>query len=352
MITATRADDIAAACVSAGLEAGRRIRELVHAMPPLERARPCTSILKPHGGYGAKQVDAAAEAVGLEHLERLSHAIGHPIALLVESEPLGTHRIGSAGGAVVWACMDAIDGTVKVAGLGASSPRRVAVGNDGGWAAGFAFTAPTERDAAELTIGDFTVAVVVDGNPTRYRAYPQDLVARPGIAGLETLEVTDGVGRRVFTSESTDLGQAMVFLDVFQAYDLATRREGDDVLGVALYALLTNRHAGGAFDVVRQYANLSALGRVMLGWRDEPIWLESQGAAYVVVNENLANLLPAVTLITGAGGFSVDFAGRPLRERRLAEGRTSVIHAANEPICRDLLAIVQQARSLGHRFRP
>ena len=321
-------------------------------MPALERVRASTSILKPHGGYGAKRVDAAAEAVALEHLERLSHEIGHPIGLLVESGTTGTHRIGVAHGPVVWTCMDAIDGTVKVAGLGAPGPRRVAVCNDGGWAAACAFTAPTERDVAALTLGDFTVAVVVDGNPTRWRAYPQDLVARPAGAGLETVEATDGAERRVFTSESTDLGQAMVFLDVFQAYDLATRRDGDDLIGVALYALLTNRHAGGAFDVVRQYANLSALGRVMLGWRDEPVWLESQGGAYVVVNENLANLIPAVALIAGAGGVSVDFDGRPLRERPLAAGRTSVIHAANDAMCRHLLALVHQARSLQHRLRP
>ena len=288
---------IAAACARAAVAAGRRIRDLVHAMPPVERARPSRSILKPGGGYGARKVDAAAEAVGIEHLERLSDEIGHPIELLVESGALTTHRIGRArGAAAVWACMDAIDGTVKVAGLGASRDRRVAIGNDGGWAVAFAFTAPTQKDAAAITLGDFSVAAIVDGNPTRYRAYPQDLVVTPGAEGPEAVEVTDGVGQRVFTSSSTELGQAMVFLDVFQAYDLATRQPGDDTLGVALYRLLTNRHGGGAFDVVRQYANLSALGRVMLGWRAAPVWLESQGAAYVVVNENLANLIPSVAL--------------------------------------------------------
>jgi hypothetical protein len=333
------------ACAGAAVAAGRRIRELVHAMPPVERARPCRSILKPDGGYGAKQVDAAAEAVGIEHLERLSEEIGHPIELLVESKPLTSHRIGRPrNGGVVWASMDAIDGTVKVAGLGVSNARRVAIGNDGGWAAAFAFTTPTEKDASALTLGDFAVAVIVDGNPTRYRTYPQDLVVTPGADDLETVEVTDDLSRRVFTSASTDLGQAMVFLDVFQAYDLATRRLGDEALGVALYRLLTDRHSGGAFDVVRQYANLSALGRVMLGWRDADVWLESQGAAYLVVNENLANLIPSVAVIAGAGGLSVDFDGRPLRARRLADGRTSVIHAANPVVCRVVLDLVIRAR--------
>jgi fructose-1,6-bisphosphatase/inositol monophosphatase family enzyme len=89
---------------------------------------------------------------------------------------------------------------------------------------------------------------------------------------------------------------------------------------------------------------------VLFGWREPPVWLESQGGAYVVVNENLANLIPAVVLVAGAGGVSVDFDGRPLRERGLAAGRTSVIHAANDTLCRQVLALVHQAVSLRHRF--
>jgi len=332
------------ACTAAALEAGRRIRETVHGMHPLERGRASTSILKPTAGYGARRVDAAAEDVGIVHLERLSRDIGLPIDLLVDPRNGTAHRIGRGGPPVVWACMDAIDGTVKVAGLGEPSSSRVRVANDGGWAAAFAFTAPTDKRLEDLVIADFTVAIVVDGNPTTYRSYPQDLVARPGKRGLETVEVTDGVERRVFTGSSTTLGQSFVFLDVFQAYDHATRREGDEALGVALYRLLTDRHGGGAFDVLRQYANLSALPRVLLGWREAPVWIESQGAAYLVVNENLANLIPAVPLVAGAGGISVDFAGRPLGLRRLVDGRTSIVHAANEPICRQVLALIASAQ--------
>jgi len=78
------------------------------------------------------------------------------------------------------------------------------------------------------------------------------------------------------------------------------------------------------------------------------VWVESQGAGFVVVNENVPNLIPAVALVAGAGGLSVDFDGRPLRDRRLAAGRTSVIHAANEPLARRLTAIVAAARARGH----
>jgi hypothetical protein len=114
---------------------------------------------------------------------------------------------------------------------------------------------------------------------------------------------------------------------------------------VELYRRLTDRHGGGAFDVLRQYANLSALGRVLFGWREPPVWIESQGAAYLVVNENVPNLIPSVPLVAGAGGVSVDFAGAPLAGRPLRAGRTSVLHAANEALCRRALALVAAARA-------
>jgi hypothetical protein len=336
---------IARACADTGLRAGRAIRELVHAMPPGERGRPTRSVLKPSGGYGARHVDAEAEALGLAHLEKLAADLDLAIELLVDPSAGITHRLGRARGeARVWASMDAIDGTVKVAGLGAPVPGRVRLANDGGWAAAFAFTPPTAKRPEELRFGDFRIAAIVDGNPTRHRVYPQDLIALPDGDGVVSLEVDDGE-RRVHTTSSEDLGQLWVFLDVFQAHDLDTCRPRDAEVGVELFRLLGNRHVGGAFDVLRQYANLSALARLLLGWREQPLWVESQGAGLVVVNENVANLLPAVPLVAGAGGVSVDFDGRPLLARRLADGRTSVVHAANEALRARLVALVATARA-------
>jgi hypothetical protein len=337
-------DTLPRACAGAALVAGRAIRRLVHTMDPLRRGDPCTPRLKPGGGHGARRVDADAEALGLQHLDVLARTIDCAIEVLVDPAAGLTHRIGH-GTRTVFASLDAIDGTVKVAGLGPPRADRVRLANDGGWAAGFAFTAPTERPLGEIAFGDFTVAVVVDGNPTRHRAYPQDLVTLPSAVGPVTWEVTGQPWRRVFTTTASDLGQLWAYLDIFQAYDLDTCQPGDDALGVELYRLLTNRHEGGAFDVLRQYANLSALGRVLFGWREEPVWVESQGGAYLVVNENVPNLIPSVALVAGAGGVSVDFAGRRLVDRPLAAGRTSVIHAANQALCGRVLDIVAAARA-------
>jgi hypothetical protein len=326
-----------------GIEAGRRIREAVHGMPLAERARPCTSRLKPEGNVGA---DRAGEEIGIRHLEMLSNEVGHRIQVVVDGTraPL---TIGSSTHAeVVWAFFDAIDGTVKVAGIGTDTPAgRLRAANDGGWASAMAFTAPTDKPLGELSVGDFIAAAIVDGNPPRYPSYPSEVVAVRGVNGLDTCDVSEGRERRVFTSSIGRLGASMTYLDGFQAFDRASSLPGDEDLAVELYRILINRNEpSGAYDVLRQYSNLNALQRTMLGWREEPVWHESQGSAFIALNENLTNLIPAVAIIEGAGGVSVDFDNRPIRQRMLKEGRASVVHAANEPIRTAVLDVISAAR--------
>jgi hypothetical protein len=246
----------------------------------------------------------------------------------------------------IWVCFDAIDGTKKLAGIEPYDPTRLAAANDGAWAATFAFTAPTAKRFDDIVLGDFAAAAVVDGNPTRWRSYPRDVITLPRAGGgTSTVEIDAGVEHPVYTSSCERLERCWVFLDSFQAFDRDSARPGDERLAVELYRRLIDRHApGGAYDVLRQFGSLSALCRTMLGWRGEPVWLESQGGAFIVVNENLPNLIPSVVVIAGAGGLSVDFEGRPLASRRLGEGRTSVVHAANAPLLDACLRVVAAAR--------
>jgi hypothetical protein len=341
MITDTK--ELADFCAIAGIDAGRQIRRTVYEMALIDRAAPTTSQLKPRN----VAADAAAEAVAIECLEQLGRTAGYRIELITDVQARVTYTLGSSPRAEVIFCyLDAIDGTVKVAGLGNDLPnKRVRAACDGAWATAMAFTAPTTKTIDELALGDFAAAAITEGNPTVHTNYPQEVMAVPGRNGPETYDVTAGARRRVFTSTNTKLNQAMVFLDAFQAYDLDTRRDGDDVLVVELYRLLTNRHAGGAYDVLRQFGTLSALLRLMLGWRDPSAWYESQGAAFVIVNENLANLIPALAIIEGAGGISIDFDDRLLRHRRLSEGRTSVVHAANQNVREQIVKIVEKAKA-------
>jgi hypothetical protein len=329
--------DVSHACARRALEAGDAIRAAVHALPVGERAKPQASRLK----AANVRVDAVAEDIGLERLAALAAEIDHRILLLLDDDGAVETLGRSSRAEAVWVCFDAIDGTKKLAGIEPFDPRRLAAANDGAWATTFAFTPPTAKGFEDLVLGDFDTAAVIDGNPTRWRSYPQEVVAlADGRGGLETWEV-DGAGRRrLYTTSCERLGQCFVFLDSFQAFDRASADAGDERRAVELYRRLIDRHAPtGGYDVLRQFGSLSALCRLMLGWREEPVWLESQGGAFLVVNENLPNLIPAVAVIAGAGGSSVDFDGRALAGRRLAEGRTSVIHAANAALRDTCLAV-------------
>ena len=334
---------LASRCALAGIAAGREIRSTVQRMALRERAQPCTSILKPRGN---RQADAAAEAVGIRHLERLSVALRHPIKLLPDANQ-PPHVIGtSKGTAAIWVSFDAVDGTVKVAGLGNDlRHHKMRAANDGAWAPVMAFTAPTDKQPHDLRIGDFIAAAVVDGNPTRYKTYPQEIIAGADRDDrLRTYELIGTRKRRLFTSSNPELAQSFVFLDAFQAYDRETRVAGDEELAVEVYRRLINRHDGGAYDVLRHFGSLSALQRLMLGWHGGSPWYEPQGAAFIIINENLPNLIPAVAIAEGGGALCVDFDGRPLRARRLGAGRTSVVYAANRDLLRVVMRLIQQAR--------
>ena len=345
-------DPVLERCALAALVAGRAIRDAVHAMPPAERGRKGPAALKP-GEQIVMAVDATAEAVGLAHLERLSAAVGYPVAVIADAGRGALVTVGAErDGERIYAMLDAVDGTIKVGGLGNPPDGSVVrLANDGGWGVGFACTAPTRATFGELTLADFRVGVVVDGNPPRVRVHPDEVVALPDDGEPAAFDMSDRPAvraalrraSRLYTSTQTTLAQTVVYLDGFQAFDRLSHRPGDEALIGWLYRRLINRHEGGAFDVWRQYGNLSALIRLLLGWRGERPWIESQGGGFVVVNENLANLLPAVPLILGAGGCAVDFEGRPLAARRLADGRTSILLAANEVLRDRLLALVATA---------
>jgi hypothetical protein len=341
-------------CAIRAIEAGRRIRAVVQAMPLAQRGRRVDAVLKP-GAALTLQVDRAAEEVGLACLERLADEIGFRIHLITDAVRGQIIALGkSAHRQVVFAHLDAVDGTIKVGGLANDlEAGRIRLANDGNWGVAAAFTAPTERTLDTLCFGDFVAAAVVDGNPLRYRAHPEEVVAVPTAAGPVAYDVSAAPAvaaslrraPRVFTSTIATLGQSIVYLDGFQAFDLDTRRPGDDVVAAELYRLLINRHQGGAFDISRQYGNLSALLHVLLGWRGAPPWMESQGAGFVVVNENLANLIPALPIVAAAGGVSVDFDGRPMLARRLVEDRCSVVHAANPALLEALMVLVATAKT-------
>ena len=312
---------------------------------PRARAEPQTPLLKPHGGYGARHVDAVAEEVGLAHLARLADALGCAIELLVDPATGATHRVGR-GSRTVWASMDAIDGTVKVAGLGERLTDRVRVANDGGWAAGFAFTAPTEQGLRDLTFGDFEVAVVVDGNPTRYRSYPA------GSGGAAVAGRTDHLGghgaalaARVHDEQHRPvaaLGVPRRLPGVRSRHATARRRR--DRRGAlpaphrsprrrrvrrAAAVRQSERARPRAVRLARAAGLDRVAGRRLPGGERERAQSDPVGAARRRSGRRVGGLRRRTAR----------------RERPLRAGRTSVLHAANEALCRRALALVAAARA-------
>ena len=138
--------------------------------------------------------------------------------------------------------------------------------------------------------------------------------------------------------------------------------------------------------MLRTYGNLSALQRNMLGWRearrsplekdgnaagsaaeapDSPhcdqaddaqrmasgsdgshgrLWLEAQCGGFLVINENLHNLIPCVPLILGAGGLATDFEGNQLIHRKLSQGRCNVLYSANKELHGALMGLIHGAK--------
>lgn len=334
-------DNIGEICAQTALSMGQEIRRVLYTLTPEQRGQVCTSILKPEAKDRAKFADAKSEEIGVRYLTGLSAQTGFEIQLIVDPATNRTFSIGTKSAKRIFAYLDAVDGTIKVAGLGGSQYQA----NAGNWGIGVAFTEPTDKPLDELVIYDFATAAIVTGNPRTQRSAPQDVYA---IVDNGRSKVVDETGKRVYTSTQKKLSQSAVFFEAFQAFDRNTngfsKEKGslNERLAIALYGQLINRNEGGAFDVNREYGNISALPAHMLGWREKDL-PESQGGAYIVINENLPNMIPCVPIISAAGGLAMDFERHPLAARKLTEGRCNVIYAANGELAGQIMDAVMKA---------
>src|SRR5262245_188163 len=104
-------------CAVRAIDAARHIRDVVQAMPPAERGPSVDAILKP-GAAITMQVDRTAEKVGIAALERLAAEVGHRIHLIADVARAQVLELGqSAKAEIIYAMLDAVDGTIKVGGL-------------------------------------------------------------------------------------------------------------------------------------------------------------------------------------------------------------------------------------------
>ena len=346
-------EDLAKGC----LEVGLAVRKAVNDLPRSRRGNLGTSLLKPSAGQKCAMADIVGEQAGFEVLERLSSEVRYPIHVF-PNEPFSSPPVIIGGNGevpgrdyVIWCSFDAVDGTVKVAGLGNDPTNNIyRVGGNGFWGAGIALTVPTKKCLEDLTIGDFEIAALVEGNPQRYRSHPTNAVCWPdpeGMGGTSQTFEMDEYGNTgwnlLSTSSQTNISQSMINFEAFQAYDRKTARDGSEQLANAIFPLLINRNEGGAFDIVRFYANISEVLCQLLERKDGGI--EPQGAGAITLNENYASLIPFVPIIEGAGGSVVEFSGKPMSEHYLRDPRPDSIIAANDSIAKSILSIVEIAKS-------
>jgi hypothetical protein len=326
------------------LEVGSSVVHHINGLAPHQRMQKTSGFLKPPPEMAAYP-DVAGEELAIKHLRAAAEKLGHKIRIVGDPSSNSHHLdVGPETAECIWCYLDAVDGTLKLSGLGNTASCLRAV-NDGSWAMGIAFTDPTTAAREELALGDFAVAAIVDGCPAPDAAYPKAVVAVKEQDNSRF--VTSSIaGQQLYTSTNDRLKQTMVYFDSFQAFDANTAEPGDPQLAKQLYCQLIDRTQGGAFDVLRTYGNLSSLIRCMLGWREAAdLWMEPQCAGFLALNENLANMVPCIPIMLGAGGVAVDFDGNKLESRKLKQGRGSVLYAANDVIAQALLQHVKDARS-------
>jgi len=337
--------DVMKQVAQTGHDIGQAVSKEINNIPRHKRGAKVASVLKPEGGANSRYADAVGEEVGFEALKSLSVNIEYPISVIVNPQKGEVLKIGYHHGVseTIFCYFDAVDGTIKVAGLGSdtSDPENEIhrVGNNGAWATGIAFTDPTDKNLSDLFVGDFKTAALVDGNPRRYRASPINAVVFDGV----TYEIDENTDEKqsLFTSSQKDIGQGTVSWDMFQALDLNTAPKDAKQLALDIYGEIIDRNKNGPFDIVRLYGSMSEILEQFLETRIDGI--EPQGVGSLALNENLPNLVPITPIVEGAGGYVVGFDGHPIRHMKLTDGRPNVIIASNETILESLEELVNLA---------
>ena len=138
--------------------------------------------------------------------------------MIVDYDKGEFHPIGKDSAYRIWAYVDPVDGTIKVAGLGNDLERGVyRLGNDGGWGVGLALTEPTDKGIGDLVIKDFVHSAIVDGNPSHNPYAPDHAFTFSEDGQIRTGCHLSGDAsiKPVYNSTQENLGQGVVVFDAF-----------------------------------------------------------------------------------------------------------------------------------------
>jgi len=327
-----------------GLDMGFEVRGFINNLSYRESVEVRKSILK---GEKTKNVDAAGEDISIKYLERIAKEQNVGVRLIIEPTKNSFYDIGQ-GDMRVNTYLDPVDGTIKLAGLG-NEANVLRMINDSVWGFGVSFTLPTDKEIKDLQIKDFVYSTLVDGNPSQYPHFPTNAFSILEDGTIKTFEEIeqrytgrpdhpkyDGGTIKLITSSQTNLGQGIVGWDAFQGFDRNSAESGTEELISKVYEKVANRNAGGAFDLWRIYGDFGDILRGHLGYEG----LEPQGYSRISFNNHLGNAVPVYSVYKGAGGSVVDFSGIDIGERKLYEGRTNMVFAANKTVEEKLLALI------------
>jgi hypothetical protein len=141
------------------LDVGSAVVQRINSLSPQQRMAKSAALLKPPPETSSFP-DVEGERVALELLTAAAAELGHRICVVGDPSRSYHVAVGPAAdaaapeaAATIWCYLDAVDGTLKLSGLGNTSSCLRAV-NDGSWAVGIAFTDPTTSPISELTLGD------------------------------------------------------------------------------------------------------------------------------------------------------------------------------------------------------
>jgi hypothetical protein len=163
MASAEAYDDNFKALEQAAKQIGHEIVKTLSALPLSQRSARALSILKPPPGNAALP-DVLGEEVAWGLLAEVSARLHAEIRVTIDHaayHPIKDPGLTSESGLHIWCYLDAVDGTVKLAGLG-NENGRLRSANDGAWAVGIAFTEPTTKPLGELLVSDFKVKYYKD----------------------------------------------------------------------------------------------------------------------------------------------------------------------------------------------
>lgn len=319
---------------------GRKVCNKINNMSYLERIKFGKSLLK---GEKTRMVDIIGEKIIFKRLKKIARENDLFFLVIIDVDSKKVYPIGEPKKKIIYCVPDPVDGTIKVTGLG-SEDEMARSGDDDVWGFSISFTKPLDKKLEDLEVKDFVYSTIIDGNPSKYYAYPLNATSFPTKGNVQTLGIFEknifgykkGETIPLYTSNCKNLSRGIVCFDAFQGFDRKTAKPGTEELSIKIFSKLINRNEGGAFDIWKIYGTCADFLRNMIGYRTKKLF-GPQGVARIATNDALTNYLPIYSIAKGAGGEVIDLNGEDVGNKKLFGERPNTLFVANSEIKKQIL---------------